>query len=171
VSEYCKLCESYAREIANLEAKLAEKRQDCVALDKAWNNLNNQLSVKDDEIRELKQQLANQENTITNLIEDNRASQEWYKKQLEEKEKEVECLRTRQFIDMTEKEMLELKIATHNEDLKKIKHIFNQDKISFAVEQLEFAQKYIQQYVNNFDDMNDCLYAIDNQIKQLRGEQ
>ena len=46
-----------------------------------------------------------------------------------------------------------------------------QDKISFAVEQLELAQKYIKQYVNNFDDMNDCLYAIDNQIKELKGEE
>lgn len=46
----------------------------------------------------------------------------------------------------------------------------NQDKISFAVEQLEFAQKYIKQYVNNFDDMYECLYAIDKQIKSLKGD-
>ena len=44
----------------------------------------------------------------------------------------------------------------------------SKDKISFAVEQLELAQKHIKQYVNNFDDMYDCLYAIDNQIKQLK---
>ena len=43
----------------------------------------------------------------------------------------------------------------------------NQDKISFAVEQLTQANDYVQQYVNNFDDMNDCLCAIDNQIKRL----
>lgn len=43
----------------------------------------------------------------------------------------------------------------------------NQDKISFAVEVLKIAQDYVQQYVNNFDDMNDCLCAIDNQINQL----
>ena len=43
----------------------------------------------------------------------------------------------------------------------------NQDKISFAVEALKIAQDYVQQYVNNFDDMNDCLCAIDNQIKRL----
>ena len=43
----------------------------------------------------------------------------------------------------------------------------NQDKISFAVEVLKIAQYYVQQYVNNFDDMNDCLCAIDNQIKRL----
>ena len=46
----------------------------------------------------------------------------------------------------------------------------NQDKISFAVEVLKIAQDYVQQYVNNFDDMNDCLCAIDNQIKSLKGE-
>ena len=43
----------------------------------------------------------------------------------------------------------------------------NQDEISFAVEVLKIAQDYVQQYVNNFDDMNDCLCAIDNQIKRL----
>ena len=43
----------------------------------------------------------------------------------------------------------------------------NQDKISFAVEVLKIAQDYVKQYVNNFDDMNDCLCAIDNQIKRL----
>lgn len=42
-----------------------------------------------------------------------------------------------------------------------------QDKISFAVEVLKIAQDYVQQYVNDFDDMNDCLCAIDNQIKRL----
>ena len=44
----------------------------------------------------------------------------------------------------------------------------NQDKISFAVEVLKIAQDYVQQYVNNFDDMNDCLCAIDNQINELK---
>ena len=41
------------------------------------------------------------------------------------------------------------------------------DKISFAVDALKIAQDYVQQYVNDFDDMNDCLCAIDNQIKRL----
>ena len=43
----------------------------------------------------------------------------------------------------------------------------NQDKISFAVEVLKIAQDYVQQYVNDFDDMNDCICAIDKLIKQL----
>ena len=43
----------------------------------------------------------------------------------------------------------------------------NQEKISFAVEVLKIAQDYIQQYVNDFDDKNDCLCAIDKLIKQL----
>ena len=41
-----------------------------------------------EEIERLNKKLETQENTITNIVEDNRASQEWYKKQLEEKEKE-----------------------------------------------------------------------------------
>ena len=70
------------KRIADLEAKLAEKRQDCVALDKAWNNLNNQLSIKNDEINELKQQLAEKETRIAELED-----KDWYEetiKQLEE---------------------------------------------------------------------------------------
>lgn len=43
----------------------------------------------------------------------------------------------------------------------------NQDKISFALYVLKIAQDYIQQYVNDFDDKNDCLCAIDKLIKQL----
>lgn len=46
----------------------------------------------------------------------------------------------------------------------------NQDKISFAVEVLKIAQDYVQQYVNDFDDMNDCICAIDKLIKQLTNQ-
>ena len=70
---------------------------------------------------------------------------------------------------MTEKEMLELKIATHNEDLKKIKHIFNQDKIWFAVEQLEKVKEMLQPYLRF--DINlylQTIQDIDNQIKAIK---
>ena len=105
-------------------------------------------------------------------IENGICSIEELKQQLAEKEKEIECLRTRQFIDMTEKEMLELKIATHNEDLKKIKHIFDQDKISFAVEQLEKVKEFyttpIYDRENPHTEVRVLLQRIDNQIKQLK---
>lgn len=43
-----------------------------------------------EEIERLNKQLETQENTITNLVEDNRASQEWYKKQIAELEEQLE---------------------------------------------------------------------------------
>lgn len=39
-----------------------------------------------------------------------------------------------------------------------------------AIAELEKAKKVIEKYVYNIDDMNDCLYAIDQQIKSLKGE-
>ena len=60
------ICDDKDKTISDLEEKLVEKRQDCVALDKAWNNLNNQLSIKNDEINELKQQLAEKDEVIAN---------------------------------------------------------------------------------------------------------
>ena len=111
-----------------------------------------------EEIKRLNKRLETQENTITNLVEDNRASQEWYKKQLEEKEKENELMaKTLRMTKFIEKEI-------------------NQDKISFALEQLE----KVKEYVDNLDTpcvasicneyMCDIEDYIDNQIKAIKGE-
>ena len=142
--EMDELIDDYAkRRISDLEAKLAESNE---SHHKNIVELTKIATEKDRKIEELKQQLA-------------------------EKEKEIECLRTRQFIDMTEKEMLELKIATHNEDLKKIKHIFDQDKISFAVGQLEKVKELLWDSINDetpYGDVIGVREEIDNQIKQLK---
>lgn len=93
------------------------------------------------------------------------------KQQLAEKEKEIKSLRTRQFIDMTEKEMLELKIATHNQDLKKIRDIFNQSQNQTAIVELEKVKEY---YISNVQwtrhNGMSILEFIDQQIKELKGE-
>ena len=139
-----------------------------------------------EEIERLNKQLATQENTITNIIEDNRASQEWYKKQLEEKEKEntklkevVDCVdKLKQFnADMKD-------YALVNRDVADETYCEHQDKISFAVEQLEQLKKLCQEKFNwwensewegNIYDKSDVSNAyfdieanIDNQIKQLK---
>lgn len=75
------------------------------------------------QISDLEAKLATQENTITNLVEDNRASQEWYKKQLTEKDEQI-------------KELTEC-----NQYLQIYR---NQDKISFAVEQLTEIREYVK---------------------------
>ena len=108
---------------------------------------------KDMEIMQPKQQLAEKENTITNLIEDTNASKEFYKKQFNEQVWLCEELREK----LAEKD---------------------QDKISFAVEQLNLLYKTLTTedvwktmkkgwWLNN----GECLQlrqTIDQQIEQLK---
>ena len=82
------------------------------------------------------------------------------KKQLQEKDEEIAYL-TKQVKKFNNEAQKYFEDAYCND-------FHNQDKISFAVEVLKIAQDYVQQYVNNFDDMNDCLCAIDNQINELK---
>ena len=103
-----------------------------------------------EEIERLNNQLETQENTITNLVEDNRASQEWYRKQLEEKEKEIEY-----------------------QESMKILAVENQNKK--AIEQLEKVKETAECVLDNAlknSSLNQSYYdrlldEIDNQIKQL----
>ncbi len=85
------------------------------------------------------------------------------KQQLTEKEKEIEGLKAQRRIYLNRSveecnKITDLEFELQHKD---------QDKISFAVDVLKIAQDYVQQYVNDFDDKNDCLCAIDKQIKQL----
>lgn len=94
------------------------------------------------------------------------------KQQLEEKDKALE---------EKEKEIKELKEELDDKNFcKEFADLYNENKIlraglqeeqnQTAIEELEKAEKVIEKYVNNIDDMNDCLYAIDQQIKLLKGE-
>ena len=128
-----KIIKDQSKQIADLEAKLAESEDQLTEEIEEKNGVRRALSAcnrRNDEFadmikklesenEELKQQIAMQENTITNLIEDNRASQEWYKKQLEEKEKEIA--------------LLNAMISTLPEHDKELEEEYTQDKISFAV--------------------------------------
>ena len=78
----CKCCQDYWY-TSNLTNGLCTNCYDYVA------DLETKLAGLQQENKQLKQQLAEKENTITNLIEDSKASKDWYKKQLVEKEKEV----------------------------------------------------------------------------------
>ena len=111
-----------------------------------------------EEIERLNKQLATQEKTITNLVEDNRASQEWYKKQLAEKEKE----RHEEWETGKEWKWEWQKV---NQKLEKAE----QDKISFALEQLENVKEHNDNLVCDDEDYYNYITAfIDNQIKQLK---
>lgn len=157
---------SFTNKISDLEAKLAESEEKV----KHWHDLYNERDKQFQSTRQRYHLLNKLQSNYDKkdklhlaymqcleLVEEN----EKLKQQLAEKDKEIE--------------RLNLEFETQEDWQEKWQKLYDetcnltQDKISFAVEQLEFAQKYIQQYVNNFDDMNDCLYSIDNQIKELKG--
>lgn len=104
-----------------------------------------------EEIERLNKKLETQENTITNIVEDNRASQEWYRKQLEEKDKEIEY-----------------------QESMKILAVENQNKK--AIEQLEKVKGLIANHTQELwtcenDDIDVVLYEeIDKQINELKGK-
>ena len=58
-------------------------------------------------IEQLQKQLAEKEHTINTLIEDHKASQEWYKKQLEEKETRIAELEDKDWYEATIKQLEE----------------------------------------------------------------
>lgn len=108
-------------------------------------------------VKELEQQLAEKEQTIINLIEDSRASKELLNKQLVEKEKENELMtKTLKMTKFVEKEI-------------------DQDKILFALEQLEKVKEIINKnYFYNMSsdsctfDKLEVDFQIDNQIASLK---
>ena len=162
------------KKITDLEAKLAESEADKKALicdyESRITKNHELMSWLEHKNEELKQQLF--ESGLKTLEEI---------KLSEQRKKMLEDLSTKNWElehQLAEKEKESLKYFNEyrawkskcellEQDQTKILET-NQDKISFAVEALEIAQKYVQQYVNNFDDMNDCLCAIDSQIKAIK---
>ena len=152
-------CEALGQ-IEKLKQQLAEKDKAIENWQTMYESVVQTCHNDKEEIERLNKQLETQENTITNLVEDNRASQEWYKKQLEEKEKENELMaKTLKLTKFVEKEV-------------------NQDKISFTIQQLEKVKEEIDKRpltVRNcgygeFEEilLDDVYDVIDNQIKQLK---
>ena len=184
-------------DVANKEKRIIELKQQLAEKDRAIENWQTmyesvvQTCHNDkEEIERLNKQLETQQNTITNLVEDNRASQEWYKKQLEDKEKKIgeyklyiESFKHSQDLDKKYISKLESDLAEKcrllktNETLlsgtKIIEKEINQDKISFAVEQLEQLKHDVwtdQQDDGWLDEQVDIYFlteTIDNQIKRL----
>lgn len=93
-----------------------------------------------------------------------RAENEQLKQQLAEKEKEIEDARnTHIYRFYLDKDKVQDVYMT---DV--MLKVFNQDKISFCVEQLEKVKKVLVEKMKLAHDKLDCAYEIDNQIKQLK---
>ena len=113
--EIAKTQSSKDKKISDLEAKLSDLQQEQIK-----------------EMQEHQEAMELADKTILNLIEDNRASQEWYKMQLAEKEKESLKYFNEYRAWKSKCELLE-------QDQTKILEI-NQDKISFAVKTFEVVE-------------------------------
>lgn len=134
-----------------------------------------------EEIERLNKQLETQENTITNLVEDNRASQEWYKKQIADTEAQNKrVLEKLDFIVRSNQE-LEKENELMAKTLKITKFVekeVDQDKISFCIERLEKVKEKLRQNITitapegELKKLKDYLIGvdnfIDNQINVLR---
>ena len=152
-----KIIKDQSKKIADLEAKLAESESELEKQKEKYDKLYGCYKKTSNEDLQDKYRLADEIDKL--------------KQQLAEKKKEIESLRSHAYVDMLHKEMLELKVATHN-----------QDKISFAVEQLEKVKEEIDSVYkiwrsSNVDlvDVKTGLYSglqhissfIDNQITEL----
>lgn len=136
------------RQFDDLEAKLAEKDKAIENWQTMYESVVQTCHNDREEIERLNKQLETQENTITNLVEDNRASQEWYRKQLEEKDKEIEY-----------------------QESMKILAVENQNKK--AIEQLEKVKSafgLINSKLDKVETIKEYIHYIDHQINGLKGK-
>ena len=134
------VCVSYRNEVADLEAKLAEKEH-------SIGMLNQHLTDKAIEIERLGEELAEKEKEIAELKQKLKNTIKIYSDDFVSKDTELKELR--------------YKVKQHD-----------QDKISFAVEQLEKVKKYA-----DIDYRNHCYIDavkldkfINNQIEELKKE-
>ena len=141
------------RKIADLEAKLAESEK------KAYSRGHSQRDIANEiKLNALREDVANKEKRIVEL-----------KQQLAEKEKEIENIKLCRCGNCTNE--YEFMLEGLVEDLEKQIDKNNQDKISFALEQLEKTRKLIDELLDNCGDKQYKVWEVfDSQIKQLKGE-
>lgn len=176
----------FKEKITALESKLAESEEEL-------NNLEQQCLIcnKDQENERLKQQLAEKDTEIEKVEKTYMKQKDYYvkefneviyelKQQLAEKDKEIEELKR---FDALNKTFFDL-FRTAFKEPDKVDDLFNtlktmqekqdQDKISFAVEQLEKLKEEIEDgwKMVGYEGLcfNEVMGFIDNQIKQLKGE-
>lgn len=151
-------------EIADLEAKVAESEENCF-------DLQQRLTDKEEQCRECKHLNKRIELNIKNklLIEN-----EELKQKLAEKEADCEDAEQCAIDFQNRNTELEFEIEDLNSQISQLYDVnkeINQDKISFAVEQLEKARSNIlcneKFYFENLNKYID--EQLDNQIKQLKG--
>ena len=137
------------------------------------------LNRQQDKITDLEAKLAEKEHTINTLIEDHKASQEWYKMQLAQKDKQLEKLKSENHALISDNAYQEADMFEFNsriEQLQKQLAEKDQDKISFCIEQLEKVEELVKEKSMTQSPFgtqkiyaNDVSAIIYSQIKQLKG--
>ena len=147
-TEYEKMKQGAKDIVKELKQQLAEKDLTIENWQTMYESVVQTCHNDKEEIERLNKILATQEKTITNLVEDNRASQEWYRKQLEEKDKEIEY-----------------------QESMKILAVENQNKN--AIEQLEKVKSafgLINSKLDKVETIKEYIHYIDHQINGLKGK-
>lgn len=148
------------QKISDLEAKLAESESK-VAVGRFWHSA---YEGKQLDYDKLNNDYNKQEKLLSEVLADKSKLQfefDQLKQQLEEKEKEIENIKLCRCVNCTNE--YEFMLEGLVEDLEKQIDKDNQDKISFAVEQLEKVKGSVQAF-----DGIELMGFIDNQIKQLK---
>ena len=144
------------KHITDLEAKLAESKESCILLEGLRKSEAEKKDIAMKRVVELKQQLAEKEKEIEELKQRLKDTIKIYSDDFVEKDKELKELRfqARNIFPLVEN--LEEKIY--------------QDKISFAVEQLEKARSLLFDAPYEFDSEEWCWieHQISNQIAELK---
>lgn len=158
-------CEDIASQIDQMTGWTYDKEADWFKGNRNYDQLKQQLTEKEqehellidqfeEETEKLRKQIKQESDARKRFVEANKQ----LKHQLSEKN---ELLRQK-IVDMKSTDFI--KMCVESGFMVQAKEIDNQ----IAIAELEKAEKVIEKYVNNIDDMNDCLYAIDQQIKQLK---
>jgi DNA repair exonuclease SbcCD ATPase subunit len=194
------------QKIADLEAKFAESEKRFTEENKEKCDLKTQLEYIKDEIEvnfvdgqkynELKQQLAEREEQLNNseqkcLICTKDQENEQLKQQLAEKDEEIEKLKeVVNCVDKLKQFNADMKdYALVNRDVADEIYCEHQDKIAFAVEQLEKVKEKLSEDINNvkplldpteYEDYNqligvirgyrNSIYEIQKLITEIKGE-
>lgn len=184
IKDLTDLYEKYATENKQLKQQLEEKDRAIENWQTMYESVVQTCHNDKEEIERLNKQLETQENTITNLIEDNRASQEWYKKQLAYTE--AQNKRVLEKLDIIVRSNQELE--KENQQLKDKLHTSEQETLHFhnkyfaekqiAIEELNKVRETAECVLDNAlknSSLNQSYYdrlldEINNQINELMGE-
>lgn len=129
-----KIIKDQSKQIADLETKLADLQQEQIK-----------------EMQEHQEAMELADKTITNLVEDNRASQEWYKKQLSEHNKYFKSFSCEDFNEF--KDFISTFMLTPHEEQTLILEL--EQQLAKKEEQVQKSQEMYFETLKELDELED----------------